>query len=259
MFAVELAIEDFVWSFSRINSYVTCPKMFFLQYIDKQPSCDNAFSQWGSFGHSIFEEYYKGNLAIYELGGKYVDEYDKAVTLGFPHNAYVNLGRKYYNTGKDYFNNFDDPFCDSGIVAVEKEIRVKIGNYNFTGYIDLILKDETGFYIVDHKSHAKFKNKKEQDEYLRQLYLYAKYIFNTYGVYPYKLVFNMFRSNVIVEEKFDINKYEKAQQWVVDTIDAIRKDEVFAPNTNEWFCEELCGVRHSCECHNNKGADICAD
>ena len=125
--------------------------MFYLTYITKKFKIQNAFSQWGSFGHSILEKYYKGELELFELSEIYEDGYDENVNLKFPDNVYVDLNETYRAAGKKYFDNFEDDFSDYEVIGVEQKIEVTIGKYKFIGYIDLILKDDKGYYICDHK------------------------------------------------------------------------------------------------------------
>jgi hypothetical protein len=219
--------------------------MTYIQCLDKTA---NAFAEWGSFGHSLFERYFKGELEFFELSNEYAEKYDANVRTKFPPNTYVNLNQKYYDVGKEYFDNFEGLFDDCERLGVEQEIHINIGGYRFVGFIDLILRDKNGILIIDHKSKSKFKTKKEKDEYLTQLYLYSIYIYEKYGDYPYCLMFNMFRANEMVEEKFDIKKYEAAKKWVVDTISEIYKDECFDPKQEPFFCNYICSCSAYCKC-----------
>lgn len=222
--------------------------MFFLTYIKCLKTLDSSFGQWGTFGHTIFEKYYKKELDFYELSDYYAKNYYDIVNIKFPPNAYVDLNEKYYNVGKNYFENFEGLYDNSEILGIEQEVNLNIEGYEFTGFIDLILKDDKGIFIVDHKSKSKFATKKEKNEYLIQLYLYSIYIYEKYGKYPYKLVFNMFRENDIIEEKFDIKALENAKKWLKDTIDEIYNDMEFKANKNEFFCDYICGCRLNCCC-----------
>ncbi len=241
-------LDGFEWSFSRINAYKTCPRMFRLTYIDCIRTTDNAFAEWGTLGHSLFERYFKGEKQFYELSALYEKEYPTAVTHLFPPNAYVDLNQKYHDVGKEYFDNFEGLYEDAERLGIEEEIHIKIGEYRFVGYIDLILRDERGIFIVDHKSKSKFKNKKEKEEYLIQLYLYSLYIFEKYGEWPYRLVFNMFRANEIIDVDFDMASLEAAKKWVTDTISEIYEDIEFNTKADSFFCDFLCSVKECCPC-----------
>lgn len=259
---VKNILDSMRFSFSSVNAYATCPKMFYLTYIKKADKVQNAFSQWGSFGHSILEKYYKGELELFELSEIYEDGYDENVNLKFPDNVYVDLNETYRSAGKKYFDNFEDDFYDYEVIGVEQKIEVTIGKYRFVGYIDLILKDDNGYYICDHKSKSGFKSKSELRHYLFQLYIYSKYIYETYGEYPIGLIFNMFRKGDIVREPFDLNEYSKALNWAKSTIDVLYEDKDFKDKIvlsylakkkdikefkkDDFFCNALCSVRKSC-------------
>lgn len=226
--------------------------MFKKAYIDALQRIDNAFGEWGTWGHKIFEQYYSGKLELFELCDTYESDYNKNVKTRFPPNAHVDLNKSYYKAGKEYFSTFEDDFEAYKILAIEQEIKLKIQKYSFIGYIDLVLQDKDGnIIIVDHKSKAKFKNKKEKGEYLRQLYLYSQYIYENYGKYPTKLVFNMFRTREIVEEEFKIDDLNAATEWFVDTIEKIYADMEFEPVVSDYFCNFICSVR--CWCPNSNG------
>jgi len=245
---LKFILDGFEWSFSRINAYCTCPRMFYMSYIQCLDKTGNAFAEWGSFGHYILEKYFRKELEFFELSNIYSSEYEGNVKASFPPNPYVNLNHRYYDVGKEYFDTFEGLFEKAEILGVEEEIHINIDKYKFVGYIDLILRDDKGIIIVDHKSKSKFKSKKEKDEYLRQLYLYSIHIYEKYGEYPYMLVFNMFRANEIIEEKFDITAYELAKEWAVDTIEKIYKDMDFKSSQDDFFCNWLCSCNAHCAC-----------
>lgn len=242
----ELLCSDFVWSFSRLNAYHTCPYMFYLQYIEKLKGIDNAFGQFGTHCHGILERYFKKELSLFDLSYEYTSTYNKNVTEKFPWNKYKDLKTSYFNAGREYFDNFKG-FDNYEILAVEKEILCNVDKYKFTGYIDLIIRNKNNQIImIDHKSKSKFKSKKEFKEYLRQLYLYCIAVYEEYGEYPAKLFFNMFKEKKWEGTGFDINALEEAKQWVVSTIDKIMKTEKFSPLSNDFYCRNICGQRLNC-------------
>ena len=265
-YRIDFMLDDKTWSFSSVNSYENCPKCFYLSYLQDPPleKDQNAFAQWGSHGHSLFERYVDGELELYEMGETYEKEYDEKVTLRFPPNKYVDLNESYHDKGKEYFETWEG-FPDSWeLVGSEREVHLDIGGNTFIGFIDLIVKDKnTGRYIVvDHKSKSKFKNEEERDEYARQLYLYALYIKAEYGEFPSHLIFNMFRANDVVTIDFDEKNLEKAVFWFKNTIENIKKDNKFDDKItilfrqkkkplkefkkDDFFCNELCSVRSYC-------------
>lgn len=238
-------LDNSPWSYSRVNSYETCPRMFKLTYIDKKKREDNSFAEFGTFCHELLERYYNGELEFYELSQKYEDEYGLSVTSDFPPNNYVDLSESYYNQGKAYFDNFEGCNAETEVLGVEQKIDYKIGEHRLVGYIDLVLKQNNKMIIVDHKSKKSF-TKSEKEKYLRQLYLYSGYIKEEYGEFPEMLAFNMFRSQDVVLEKFDEAKYHAARQWFCDTIDRIYQDTKYKVQKSQFFCDYICSVRKSC-------------
>ena len=265
-YRIDFMLDDKTWSFSSVNSYENCPKCFYLSYLQDPPleKDQNAFAQWGTLGHSLFERYVNGELELYELGNTYENEYDEAVTLRFPPNKYVDLGESYHDKGKDYFENWEGFPDNWELIESEREIHLDIEGNTFIGFIDLIVRDKnTGRYIVvDHKSKSKFKDEKEKEEYARQLYLYALYIKAEYGEFPSHLIFNMFRANDVVTIDFDEGSLEKAAEWFKTTIEKIKKDDKFLDKItvlfrqkkkplkefkkDDFFCNNLCSVRSYC-------------
>lgn len=258
-------LDEITWSFSSVNSYCNCPKGFKLARIDHESQVQNAFSDFGSFVHSLLEKYFKGEVEFFELSGLYQDGYEENVTHDFPPNAYVDLAEKYYKSGKEYLDYFEGLPDKYEVIAVEMKVNLVIRGRPFVGYIDLVLRDkEDGKYVIwDHKSKSKFKSEKEMHEYLRQLYLYAISINEKFGEYPKELTFNMFNKHDLITTKFDEKECEAAVEWFSNTIDKIYADKVFDDKIsidyynkfkdvnkfkkNDFFCNELCGVREHCE------------
>lgn len=242
-------LDKIVWSFSSVNNYCTCPYGFKLSYIEKKSKVDNAFAEFGGFVHSLLEKYFKGEVEFFELATLYEEEYNINVLHSFPEFKFCDLADKYYQSGLEYFKSFEGLSDRYEILGVEQKINLTIKNKPFVGYIDLILKDKNDgqYVIVDHKSKSKFKNKKEKEHYLLQLYLYSLYIKEQYGTYPKSLKFNMFRAKDWVSEDFEESRLEDAINWFDITTDLIYSDTTFPKNKDDFFCKNLCGVRKHCK------------
>lgn len=241
-------LDNIIWSFSSVNNYCTCPYGFKLSYIDKLPKINNAFAEFGGFVHSLLERFFRGEVEFFELSQLYQDEYNINVLHNFPDVTFCDLSEKYYQSGLEYFNSFEG-IDDYDVICVEQKINLTIRNKPFVGYIDLILRDKKDgqYVVVDHKSKNKFKNKKEKEHYLLQLYLYSLYVKEQYGEYPKVLKFNMFRAKEWVTEDFTQEKLENAINWFDITTDLIYSDTTFPKNKDDFFCKNLCGVREHCE------------
>lgn len=239
-------VKEMVWSFSRLNSFHGCKYAWHRSYILKERGESNSFAIYGTLVHQIFQDYTEGKLEVYELVGEFEKQYDANV-WDFPPNKYVDLSESYRNQGVEYFTSFDG-FDNYKILGTEKKIEFEIDGYKFVGYIDSLLEDEYGKMIVqDYKSKASFKSKKEKKEYTRQLYLYSVPLIEEYKKNPDKLIFNMFRKQVIEEIKFNTKDLEEAKKWALDTIKSISIEEEFSATINDFFCSQLCNHRFICE------------
>jgi len=223
---------------------------FLTYYVKNKKSIQNAFAESGTFGHLLLEKFAKGELYAWDLIDEFIDGYDENVTMRFPYNKYVDLGEKNYNCGLNYFEKFEG-FDDIGtIVGAEIEVDTYLEDgdikYPYIGFIDLLLKDNGEYIVLDHKSKSKFKNKKEQAEYSRQLYTYCKYVKEKYGKFPKELIFNMFNADDLVRIEFNIDDYNEAIKWCIDSINEIKNEVEFNKYIDEFFCKNLCNHREIC-------------
>jgi hypothetical protein len=235
------------YSFSKLSTFNQCKYQYYLNYIEKRKGKDNAFSQYGTFVHSILERHAKGELAAYELLDVYRDGYDKAVTEPFPPNKYVELAESYYQDGYEFLKNFDG-LDDLEILGVETRFREPLDDFCYTGVIDLTYRDHDGGIVVqDWKSKSKFKNKMEQSQFARQPLSYGLHIIKKYKEPPKTLRFYMFRKQEIIDIPFTTQDYESALGWIKDTVKEIRECEEWSATPDSFFCSELCGFRDMCE------------
>ena len=229
----DFILDGLRWSFSSVNTYNQCPQAFKYGYLDALPKINNAFSDWGTFMHSILERYFRGELEFFELSQVYEAGYADNIKCNFPPNKFCDLGERYYAAGRDYLDQFDGLFEDYNIIGVEQKVRLLIRGRPFIGVIDLLLEKDGEYIILDHKSKSTFKSKKELAEYARQLYLYAYYVHERFGKWPTKLIFHMIRNHgELIEIVFSIEDCEEAADWFDKTINKIYSDEFFQSKPN---------------------------
>lgn len=218
-----------------------------LQYIDKKPSDGNFFSDYGTFGHELLERWAKGEVKATALASEYDDLYHLSVTHDpppFPRG----MAEKYYDAGSAYFRDFDGFGAEWEILSVEERFQITIRGHCVIGIADLVLrnKESGAIVVIDHKSKSKKSMDKEIDLYRHQLYIYALFVKQKYGVFPEKIVFNMFKEGYLIEECFDERCLKETEDWVADVIRMIEADEGYEARPNEYFCRFLCGVSGFC-------------
>ena len=217
-----------------------------MNYIEKQKGEENAFSQYGTFVHSLLEQHAKGELGAWELLDAYTDEYSDKVTLQFPYNRYVDLSESYFKDGYEFLKNFDG-LDDLDIIGVETRFRETLDDFIYTGIIDIIYIDKDGGIVVrDWKSKSKFANKKELARYAKQPLSYSLHIKNKYNKSPKSVQFFMFRKQNIVDIPFRESEYDDALNWARATVSDIRNCKDWPASQDDFFCENLCGFRNMC-------------
>lgn len=240
-----------VWSFSRLSLFEECPRAYYFTYCvePRLEELPNAYSEYGTLGHALLDEYAMGFLLAEELGDEYDKRYLDYVRSKFPPFP-KGYAEKAYSSGLEYFKNFTGYGEQYEIISSEQKFTTEIAGHKFTGIVDLILKDKAtgGFIVVDHKSKSLSRMKADKKKYMRQLYLYCTYIQEKYGVFPTELRFNLFKEGgAIVSEPFDETTYHATVQWMVDLIQEIEgTTEYPEKDKNDMFCQYICGARRAC-------------
>ena len=254
-------IDTMTFSFSRIN--YSCLYEFYLHYIQCNSSENSFFSQYGTFAHKILERYANGELGLFDLAGYYEDHFDEEVWMDAPYIKNGDLKENYFYKGLEYFENLQ-PFLEKyNVLGIEKEVRFKVGDHDFVGYIDLLLRDkETGeITILDHKSGSVkllkngtvSKSQKEQEHFLefkRQLYLYSLPILEEYGRVDY-LCWNLFKDGNILTIPWNKKEFAETIVWAGEQINSLYDVEEWSPKSEasdkDYYCRNLCGQREICE------------
>ncbi len=235
------------YSFSKLSSFHTCKYMYKLTYIDHKKGVGNCFSSYGSEVHSLMERYAKGEIELWDLADVYEWEFDSAVPEPFPDSTFCkDMRGLYYEQGLNFLKNFAG-YSDRKILEVESNFECEIDDWAFNGIIDLVYEKDGKLVIQDYKSKSSFKNKKEQAEYARQLYLYSLHIKEKYGKYPDTLKFMLFRKDKPIEIPFKIEDLEEAVNWAKQTVKEIRECWDFSPSCDEFFGSYLCNHREHCD------------
>lgn len=244
-------IEDMVWSYSRVESFATCPYQWFLKYICKCKESEKFFATYGSFIHKLLERFYRGELSKEEMSLTFLTGFSENVKGTRPKESTV---QKYIQCGAEYFKGFQ-PF-PYRMLDVERRVDFEIDGLRFVGYIDYLGQDGDGsLVIIDNKSRdlkprsRKGKSTakdKELDAMFRQLYLYSAAIKQEFYTFPKRLCFNCFRTGTFIEEPFREESYAEAIDWARRQIESIKTTEDFYPNHDPFYCTYICGVNDDC-------------
>lgn len=240
------------WSYSRIKCYEDCPYQWFLKYIKEYSDSPSQFyASFGSLIHKILADFLSGKTPIGKSKIIFLTSYQSEVIGERPE---LSIVKKYINDTSDFLEIFNG-FPDYSTVAVEDEIKFRINNYDFIGYIDYLGENSNGLSVIDHKSR-KLKprsnrkkstiNDKTLDSMYKQLYIYSEGINQKYGHYPHELCFNCYRNGMLIKEPFDEIKCNEAKEWAINTIENIKHTDYFAPKVDYFKCRYICDVNEEC-------------
>lgn len=156
---------DRLWSWSRMNTYMTSKFEYLLKYIlkSKEDRCDSSYTTLGSICHSALEKFYEGEIEYEDMIDDYNDGFATAITIAdlkfcrSDEEKNKSIGEKYNENLIHFFKNHV-PYKHK--LLVEKPIVVNINGNVFVGYIDGLYKDDDGNYtILDFKSSSIYTGK----------------------------------------------------------------------------------------------------
>lgn len=154
-----------LWSWSRMNTYITSKFEYLLRYIlkSKEDRCDSCYTTLGTICHDTLEKFYEGKIKYEDMIDDYNDGFTTAITIAdlkfnrSDEEKNKSIGEKYNENLVHFFKNHI-PYKYK--ILVEKPIVVNINGYVFVGYIDALYKDDDGnYYILDFKSSSIYTGK----------------------------------------------------------------------------------------------------
>lgn len=243
-----------VWSYSRLTAYEHCPYSWYRRYIECETGEGSFYADNGKAMHEVFDALVKGDVSLEDAPSLYLEKYDAITT-----EVKQDIMDKTFDVCINYLCNISDDVLDEyEVVGSEIKLDFLVYGFNFTGFVDLLLRDANGdLIVVDHKSSDPFlkkngepyaKTKEQFENYVRQLGLYCYGISQVYGKAPTKIVFHHFKNDgkltvIPVNEKL----IKDAVKWCVSVIEKIYNDESFEAKPKTGFCYRLCDYRKDCE------------
>lgn len=217
------------YSFSKINTHISCPKKFEHVYIKKTPQgpCDMTALFKGAALHSLLEHH--PNCSNHKLAEKYKYIYEEFIKS--------ELGEKYLSYPSIREFSF-------GLTKKLEPCQYKDKEALFRGSVDYICNIDNELYLCDWKS-GKYKETIYQD--YNQLMFYAIYFFIKYEHVDiinisYIYIEHNLENKMKLERKY-FNNYVKT---LIDSIKNIENDIVYNKNITKVcsYCpfEEHCKI-----------------
>ena len=154
-----------LWSWSRMNTYMTSKFEYLLRYIlkSKEDRCDSCYTTLGTICHDTLEKFYEGKIEYKDMIGDYNDGFTTAITIAdlkfnrSDEEKNKSIGEK-YNENLVHFFKSHVPYKHK--LLVEKPIIFVVDGNVFVGYIDGLYKDDEGYYYpIDFKTSSIYTGK----------------------------------------------------------------------------------------------------
>ncbi len=259
------------YSYSKINTYKNCPQQFKIIYLDKiKNEYESIEAFMGKRVHEVLEWLYsiKDLSNEYIVFDKIINKYREVWDDSLHQNIFIarckykkNLydENSVYKIGieclKNYYNTFSDGgYFKQNVFGAEIKFNIKIGKYDFIGYIDRIDKNSDGSIdIIDYKTSKNSKSyyQAKNDFQLAIYYLAAKELFKNA-----KINLNLFylRKNKIVKVEDDPSKILELTKEIESSIVSINNENDFI--AKESILCEWCYFWNECEVKSSNNPSI---
>jgi len=237
-------------SFSRIDTYRTCPLKFKFRYIYKIPTPPKGYFVYGEIQHRVLEAFFSKIKCgeevnddtlrqLYEQRWREGGFIDTLQQVEYKKRGYSEL-REFYDRNKE---SLKEP------LALEEEFRISIGGHKVTGRIDRIDKlDDESVEVIDYKT-GKPRSQDHADQSM-QLSIYAIAVRERFQKDPKYLSFYYLTNN----EKVTSARTEKELESAKDSILEVA-EEILGRNfqPNKGFHCDRCEFKPICPAWNTCG------
>lgn len=160
---------DRLWSWSKVNTYMTSKFEYLLKYIlkSKEDRCDSCYTTLGTICHDTLEKFYEGKIKYENMIDDYNDGFTTAIVIAelkfnrSDEDKNKSIGIKYNENLVHFFKNHV-PYKHKPLI--EMVIVFDIDGNVFVGYIDAIYKDDEGYYYpIDFKTSSIYTGNKLEE------------------------------------------------------------------------------------------------
>lgn len=167
-----------IYSWSRVNTYMTSKYEYMLKYVKHEPEDrqDCGYAPLGSIAHDTLDAFYEDKISYSDMICQFEDGWVTAIDIADlkldrndeEHDASIKA--KYKEDLQHFFKNHVEY---KHKLLIEKPIIAKVGSNVFVGYVDAMFKDDEGnYHIVDFKTSSKYTGKTAEEK-SGQLVVYA--------------------------------------------------------------------------------------
>jgi RecB family exonuclease len=243
-------------SFSRVDTYRTCPLKFRFGYVDKLPSAPSPHLSWGSSIHAALEAWWDSKLPA----APPVEVLLQGLFDGWDDSGFADMDRteklQWYAHAQDVLRRHHERYAPTYVpaVATEEWFAIDLGDdIEVVGSIDHVARTaDGGIAIVDWKTNRKAKPAKYVKGSL-QLAIYALAARELWGQDPEWVALDFVVPGVRVTVPREEIDTEAALRTIRDVAGRIRA-EAFGPTPTK-LCG-WCDYRSLCPAFEGDGPDV---
>ncbi|GAB4032726.1 MAG: hypothetical protein Fur0012_11590 [Elusimicrobiota bacterium] len=211
-------MSPFEINYSKINSWLFCPYLYFFVYIEKKYPPRNAPSSLGTSLHRALRDYGSGNL---DLEGLLI-----AYEEGWENSGYETpqLMMEYYRKGKKMLEDFwiSERDRKSRILSAEKDFEFALGELIVRGTIDRIDRLPDGrIELIEYKTGESEKYSEALASNL-QLDIYALALKRAMNLEVSFISFVLLAFNKKITLPYDPSRLAKTEEFLVKTGEEIK-------------------------------------
>ena len=241
-------IEQRILSPTAINTYLSCPRKFYLRYIKRQAFKPSIHLIRGLIVHDTLYQFHRNNpeisqqMPIGEVRRRLLEIFNRMWEKAMPRIASLGLSeeeiRYYHDDSELMLFNYSHWFYKHHMPSPElSEARILSKNLMLMGVIDALLPDGDGVALVDYKTS---KNIEITSDMERQAAFYALLYQDKYKKAPDKVLVHFLKTP---EEPLVIHIDEQLLEYGRIVLQSIREktisqDEKDYPCTCGGYCEE---------------------
>lgn len=176
-----------IWSFSRMNTFITSKYEYFLKYVKHQNEDrnDSCYCSLGTISHDTLDDYYEGKITYEDMIDRFEDGWATCIDIAqlkFDRTDEVKNERLAVNYKNNLLHFFEHHSKYDNKLLIEKPVTVNVNGNIFVGYIDAMFKDKNeDIHIIDFKTSSMYKGKALL-EHSKQLLLYKLGIHQMSGI-----------------------------------------------------------------------------
>lgn len=170
------------FSHSKLEVYERCPLQYKFKYLTnlKEEGEDTIEAFMGGLVHDTLELLYRDLLKTKRDSlDDLLKFYDESWRVKWKNTIAINNNNfkkeHYFNLGKKCIENYYKQYCpfdQDQTIGVEKDINIKWGEYEITGYIDRLAREKKGVYSIHDYKSGSIMDQEHADKD-RQLALYS--------------------------------------------------------------------------------------